>query len=83
MSLPVSPQLSQMICIPAFLAAGIPVSSNRCAALLPAPSAGRPRNVERKKFCMSIMTRALFGGEMMIGVVVVRREIDDLDEGRG
>jgi len=32
---------------------------------------------------MSIMTRALFGGEMMIGVVVVNREIDDLDEGRG
>jgi len=68
--------------MPAFLAAGIAVSSSRCAALFPAPSAGRPRYVERKKFCMSMITRALFEGEMVIGVVVVDRGIEALGSGR-
>lgn len=34
---------------------------------------GRPRRGERKKFCMSIITRAVFGIEMVMGTVVVLR----------
>lgn len=71
-----------MICIPADLAAGIATSSNRLFALFPAPSAGRPRYIERKKFCISMMTRAVFEGEMIIGVVVVDREIESFGDGR-
>ena len=71
-----------MIWIPAFLAAGIAVSRSRCFALLPFPSTGRPRYVEMKKFCMSMMTSAVFGGEMMIGVVVVESCIEALLSGR-
>ena len=71
-----------MICIPAFLAAGIAASSNRLFAMFPAPSSGRPRYIERKKFCISMMTSAVFGGEMTIGVVVVAKEIESLGEGR-
>lgn len=70
-----------MICIPAFLAAGIAVSSNPLFALFPAPSAGRPRHVERKKFCMSMMMSAVFEGEMTVGVVVVDRKIDSFGDG--
>ena len=72
-----------MIRIPAFLADGIAVSSNRLAALLPAPSAGRPKYVDRKKFCISMITKAVLEGEIMIGVVVVEREIDSFREGTG
>lgn len=71
-----------MICIPAFLAAGIPVSSNRLLALFPAPSAGRPKKRERKKFCMSMMTSAVFEGEMRVGVVVVNREMESFWDGK-
>ena len=83
MSLSVRPQFNQITRIPALRAAGIAVSSKHLAALFPAPSAGRPRDVEMKKFCMSIMTRADLGGETMIGVVVVARVIEELGDGRG
>lgn len=76
------PQFSQTICIPALRAAGIAESIRRCAALLPSPSAGRPRYVERKKFCISIITRALIDGEMIMGLVIVDRDIDDVGDGR-
>ena len=71
-----------MICIPPFLAAGIAVSSNRLFALFPAPSTGRPKYVERKKFCMSIITSAVFEGEITTDVVVVDREMESLGDGR-
>lgn len=71
-----------MICIPAFLAAGIAVSSNCLFALFPAPSVGRPRYVERKKFCMSMMTSAVFEGEIRVGVVVVGRAMESFGDGR-
>lgn len=68
--------------MPPFLAAGIAMSSSRLFALFPAPSAGRPKYVERKKFCMSIMTSAVFEGEMTIGVVVVVRDMDSFGDGK-
>ena len=71
-----------MICIPPFLAAGIAVSHSLLFALFPAPSAGRPRYIERKKFCMSMMISAVFAGEMTIGVVVVDSETLSLGDGR-
>ena len=70
-----------MICIPPFLAAGIAVSSNRLFAMFPALSAGRPKYIERKKFCMSTMTRAVFEGEMTVGVVFDAREMESLGDG--
>ena len=39
--------------------------------------------MDRKKFCMSIMTRAVIEGEMMTGVVVVLSVIEDFGEGTG
>ena len=71
-----------MICIPPFLAAGITVSISRLFALFPAPLAGLPRCVERKKFCMSIMTSAVLGGEKTIDVVVVKRETQSFGDGK-
>ena len=59
------------------------VSRSLCAALLPALSAFRPRYVDRKKFCMSMITSAVFGGEIRIGLVVVVIEIEAPDEGIG
>jgi len=82
-SLSVRPQLSQIIRIPALRAAGIAVSSKHFAALFPAPSAGRPSEVEMKKFCISMITKAVLDGEITIGVVVVERVIEELGDGRG
>lgn len=77
----VRPQFNQIVRIPAFLAAGMAVFNSLWAALLPAPSAGRPKYVERKKFCMSMITRALLEGSMTTGLVVVERETESLGEG--
>lgn len=41
------------------------------AAARPALLVGRPKAEERKKFCMSIMIRAVLVGLMRIGCVVV------------
>ena len=57
--------------IPAFLAAGIASSSNLEQALWPALVGDLPREGERKKFCMSIITRAVLAGEKVMGEVVV------------
>lgn len=62
-----------MTLIPAFRAAGIAFSRRALAARFPAPVGERPREVERKKFCMSIMTSADRVGFRRIGVVVVGR----------
>lgn len=83
MSLSVRPQFSQIILIPALRAAGIAVFTKHFAALFPAPSAGRLRDVEMKKFCISMITRAVLDGEMIIGVVVVASVIEELGDGRG
>lgn len=42
-------------------------------ALWPALVGERPREGERKKFCMSIITRAVLAGERVMGEVVVCR----------
>ena len=49
--------------------------------MFPAPSTGRPRYVERKKFCISIITSAVSLGEMTTGVVVVDRDIESFGDG--
>ena len=72
-----------MICIPPFLAAGIAVLSNRPFALFPLLSEGRPKCVERKKFCISMTISAVFEGEIIMGLVVVDREIVSLIDGGG
>ena len=69
----VSPQLNQMICIPAFRAAGMACVRSASHALWPGPFGARPMSSDRKKFCMSIMTRAVLAGSMVMGVVVVER----------
>lgn len=40
-------------------------------ALCPAPCGLRPKAGERKKFCMSMMRRAVLEGSRVIGFVVV------------
>jgi hypothetical protein len=40
-------------------------------AVWPGPEGVRPRDGERKKFCMSMITRADLEGERVMGVVVV------------
>lgn len=47
--------------------------SSASQALWPGPSGARPTEGERKKFCMSIITRAVLDGSMVIGLVVVER----------
>ena len=42
-------------------------------ALWPAPLELRPKAGERKKFCMSIMTRAVLAGSRVMGWEVVER----------
>ena len=59
------------------------VSRRHLPAILPAPSAGRPSEVDKKKFCISIMMSAVREGEMMIGVVVVESLMDSFGEGMG
>lgn len=39
--------------------------------------------MEIKKFCISMITKAVLDGEMTIGVVVVQRVIVELGDGRG
>lgn len=51
--------------------------------MFPAPTAERPRHGERKKFCMSIMTRAVKAGEMITEVVVVDKRMDCSGDGIG
>ena len=57
--------------IPAFLAAGIASSRSAEQALWPALVGERPREGERKKFCMSMIIRAVLVGERVMGDVVV------------
>ena len=56
--------------MPAFRAAGTACWTNASHAVWPEDLA-RPRYAERKKFCMSIITRADFAGEIVISDVVV------------
>ena len=83
MSLSVRPQFNQITRMSAFRAAGIPDSRRHLAALLPAAFGERPRHTERKKFCMSMITKAVLEGEMMTGVVEVERRIEDEGSGSG
>lgn len=53
------------------------------AARFPAPVGERPREGERKKFCMSIITKAALRGSMRTGVVVVGHLKVEEGEGRG
>ena len=60
--------------IPALRAAGMAYLRSWVCARRPLLSRSRPSCGERKKFCMSIITRADFGGEIvMVAVVVVVR----------
>lgn len=59
-----------MILIPALRAAGMACSMSWVHAAWPAPGL-RPKAGERKKFCMSIMTRADLEGEMVMELLVV------------
>lgn len=77
MSSSVRPQLSQTIRIPAARAAGIANRRSWFLALFPAPSEGLPSAVDKKKFCISIITRAVSEGDITIGVVLVLKVIDD------
>lgn len=60
-----------MILIPAFRAAGIAWLINCVQAAWPGPLL-RPKDEERKKFCMSMITRADLEGVTVMGDVVVR-----------
>lgn len=61
-----------MIWIPAARHAGMASLTKLSAARWPGPRDGERRE-ERKKFCMSIIRRAVFVGSRMIGLVVVLR----------
>lgn len=60
-----------MMRMPAFRAAGMAWSRSCAWARSPLLFFGRPSWGERKKFCMSIMQRADFEGEMVMSAVVV------------
>ena len=81
MSSSVSPQFNHIILIPAFRAAGIPLSRRRRPALFPAPSDGRPIQGDRKKFCMSTITRAVNFGDTRTSDVVVASLIEESGAG--
>lgn len=72
-----------MMRMPAFRAAGIASLRRALAAGFPAQVGDRPREGERKKFCMSIITRAALKGSMRMGVVVVGSLKDEAGEGIG
>ena len=70
-----------MICMPALRAAGIAYLRSWSQAERPAETEGCPSAGLRKRFCISMMTRADWAGETVIGVVEVWKVTTFGDDG--